>query len=97
MIHKVHTIMTSESYDEVYKAHDALEDNSDDRVTVSPKHLDNAKCHIGSENKTSTESSYECLIETDTVIEKTRAQRTLSSMEEVLQQGSDDPRRGGRC
>ena len=140
MIHKVHTDMTSENYDEVYEAHNALEDgnhskdgdmplegknkesrnglglkqivneprnenhvdygdyaymalegenkqeknaccddepnpdmsidyyyNSDDRVTISPKHLDIAKCHIGSDNKTSTESSYECLIEIDTI------------------------------
>ena len=70
--------------------------NPYDRVTISPKHLDNAKCHIGSENKTSTESSYECLIETDTMIEKTRVQRTLSSMKEPLKQGSDDPKRGGK-
>ena len=70
--------------------------NSDDRVTVFPKHLDNAKCHIGSDNKTSTEPSYECLIKTDTMIEKTRVQMTLSSMKEALKQRSDDPKRGGK-
>ena len=70
--------------------------SSDDRITVPFKNLDDADYFIGSNNKTSAESTYECLIETDTVIEKTRAQRTLSSMIEVLKQGSDDQRRGRR-
>ena len=70
--------------------------SSDDRITVPFKNLDDADYFIGSNNKTSAESTYECLIETDTVIEKTRAQRTLSSMKEVLKQRSDDQRRGRR-
>ena len=70
--------------------------SSDDRITVPFKNLDDADYFIGSDNKTSAESTYECSIETDTVIKKTKAQRALSSMEEVLQQESDDPRRGGR-
>ena len=32
----------------------------------------------------------------DTMIKKTRVQRTPSSMKEALKQGSDDPKRGGK-
>ena len=70
--------------------------NSKDRVTISSKHIDNAKSHVDSENSTSTELSYECLIETDTMNGKTRVQRTLSNMKETLKQRSDDPKRGGK-
>ena len=70
--------------------------NSNDRVTISSKHIDNAKSHIDSENNTNTELSYECLIETDTMSGKTRVQRTLSNMKETLKQRSDDPKRGGK-
>ena len=68
--------------------------NSNDRVTISPKHLDNAKSHIDLENKTSKELSYECLIKTDKMSEKTGVQRTLSSRKEALKERFDYPKKG---
>ena len=70
--------------------------NSNNRVTIPSKHLDNAKSHIDLENKTNTELSYECLIKTDTMSEKTRIQTTLSSRKEASKERSDDPKRGGK-
>ena len=56
--------------------------SSNDRITMPHKYPDNANRSIVSDNRTSTESVPECLI--DTMIEKTKTQRSLFSMEEAL-------------